>query len=289
MHTRKDSRRWGSPAGRFLRVAALIVAAVSTAQGQWVSPPGDGWFQVNVYHHDTRRQFNALSELQRFPEDGHAVTTSVYFTGALGLLPGIDTWVQAPVHRLEFNDIIGGRVSTGLGDPRVYLRLGPGLFGRNGWPIAVRGGVKFVGGDFPIDAEIIPLGEGQRDWELMLELGWSFYPMPMYLGGWAGYRWREANERAARHPGDERFAYLALGGQWRGFTYKFAGEVLRGDPLVAQGISLPTARRQMLQVLPTVGYGVGPGVFEVGVRVPLSGRNLPAGPALTLGYFFSWN
>ena len=47
-------------------------------------------------------------------------------------------------------------------------------------------------------------------------------------------------------------------------------------------------RKRRVQVTPSVGYQTGPGVLEAGVRVPLAGRNLPAGPAIVLGYFFTF-
>ncbi len=45
----------------------------------------------------------------------------------------------------------------------------------------------------------------------------------------------------------------------------------------------------MLQVYPTLGFELGPGVIDIGGRIPLTGRNLPAGAALIFGYFFRWS
>ncbi len=58
-------------------------------------------------------------------------------------------------------------------------------------------------------------GSGLGDWELLVELGHSFYPAPVYVMGWAGYRWRETNEAIARKPGDERLIHGAVGGGCR--------------------------------------------------------------------------
>ena len=207
-------------------------------------------------------------------------------------MAGLDAWVQVPFHRLQFDDVVRERTSTGIGDPRIFLRVGPSALGVDpGFPLAVRGGVKFPVDDFPVDAEIIPLTEGQRDWELLVELGHSFYPAPIYVMGWVGYRWRETNATIARKPGDERLVYAAAGGGFGRLTWKLAVDGLFGEPpeRTRFGITLENDTRRLVQLLPTIGWPVGPGTVELGGRLPVSGRNLPAGPALTLGYFVDWN
>jgi hypothetical protein len=141
---------------------------------------------------------------------------------------------------------------------------------------------------------VIPLTEGQRDWEVLVELGHSFYPIPVYVMGWAGYRWRETNEAIARKPGDERLFYVAAGGTVGHFTWKMAVDGLLGRPPVrrlSSGLAIELERdtRRLVQLLPAVGWRVGPGAVELGTRIPVAGRNLPAGPALTLGYFITWD
>lgn len=273
-----------------LAAVLLLVAAGRPLQAQWVQPPGAGWVSVALYHHDTSTEFGLDGERQRFFEDGQAVTTSLYVTAALGLVRGVDAWVQVPVSRLAFSDILGTRTATGLGDPRLFLRIGSGLAG---WslpvPLAVRGGLKLPGRDFPVDAQTVPLTEGQVDWELMLELGHAFAGRPLYLMGWAGHRWRMTDPDIDRKPGDEWFAYAAAGGQWRRFPWKLAVEAWTGGAPRVQGLVLRSSRRQMLQVLPTLGISLGPGVLEAGLRVPIAGRNFPAGPAIVAGYFVTWN
>lgn len=263
--------------------------AARLATAQWVEPPRNGWVQVSIYHHDTKTVYNSEAQKQRIFAGGHAITTSTYLTAAGGLVRGIDAWLQVPVHRLQFNNAGGERDRIGLGDTRLYLRASPEVFGFRRLPVAVRGGVKLPGGDFPVDAEIIPLGEGQRDWELMLELGASLYPFPFYVLGWAGYRWRERNDEIDWKPGDERFAFAAAGGQFGIVSWKVAAEGWSGGAARIQGIRIVSARRDYVQFLPSVGTRLGPGTLEVGARLPLGGRNLPAGPAFVLGYFTRWS
>lgn len=228
-----------------------------------------------------------------FNEGAHSITTSIFLTAVLGVYRGIDVWGQIPVHRLQFNDVAAARESLGLGDPKVYLRIGPPFFGLDlPVPVAVRGGIKWPVGEFPVDAEIVPLTEGQLDWELMLEFGHSFYPRPIYASGWIGYRWRETNHDIDRKPGNERFGYFAVGGMTGRFTWKAGLEAILGEKWISfTGVRIPLARsqRELIQITPAIGWHLPAGTIEIGGRFPVAGRNLPAGPALTLGYFYKWN
>ena len=266
----------------------VMALAPGRTSAQWIEAPGRGWVDVRVAHHDTRRAFGPGGEPERFFAGGRAVTTSLHLTSAVGLVCGMDVWLQLPAHRLVYADAGGRRERVGLGDPRLYLRFGPALFGLEPVPVALRAGVKLPVGDFPVDAEVIPLGEGQRDWEALVELGHAFRDRPLYVMGWVGYRWREANEELAWDPGAEPFAFAAAGGSHRRFVWKLAAEGWLGRPPTIQGIRLPSARRQFLQALPSLGWRTSVGVVELGGRLPLAGRNLPAGPALVLGYFARW-
>ena len=284
-------------AARLLVVWVLFawMAGAHLVRAQWVEAPGTGWMQLRAIYHRTDARFGPDGNIEPlFNADSRSITTSIFLTTAVGLVPGLDAWAQLPVHHLQFNDVVRDRTSTGLGDPRLFLRISPRIFGMDvRFPITVRGGVKLPVGDFPIDAEVIPLTEGQRDWEVLIELGHSFYPAPVYVMGWAGYRWRETNEAVDRKPGDERLFYGAAGGTVGDFAWKIAVDGLLGRSPVRRlssglAIELEQDTRRLVQVLPTIGWRVGPGTVELGARIPVAGRNLPAGPALTLGYFVAW-
>lgn len=280
----------GPWAVRALAALALLAVAGAPARGQWVEPPGEGWVDVTVYHHDTRERYTSTGDTRAFFADGRAVATSAYVTAAAGLLPGVDAWVQAPVQRLEFTDVGGERVRSGLGDTRLYLRASPTRWLGFPLPLAVRGGVKLPVGDFSVDSEVIPLGDGQRDWELMLEAGHSFHPVPVYVNGWIGYRWRERNGATRRDFGDEAFFLVQAGGSTgvERLGFRVILEGWEGGTPVIEGVSVPSAARRMLQVTPSLQYPVGPGIASLGARAPLTGENLPAGTALVVGYFVDW-
>ena len=186
------------------------------------------------------------------------------------MLKGVDVWGQLPVHRLAFNDIAAERKSFGLGDPRFHLRIGPSLFGwSSSIPVAIRGGVKLAAGDFPIDSEIVPLTEGQTDWELIVELGHSFYPAPVYAVAWAGYRWREKNGEIERKPGNEFFAYLAMGTEYDKWTWKLALESQLGEPwesFTGTRILLANSERELIHLQPSMDLNWGQELWSWGLE-----------------------
>lgn len=272
-----------------LRVFAALLLSPWAADGQWVEEPGEGWFDLTAYHLDTREAFGADGEKRDFVAGGHAVSTSLFVTVAGGLAPGLDGWIQLPYHRLRYDDFSGDRLRRGVGDTRVYLRTAPLRLAGSELPFALRGGVKMPVGDFAVDSEVIPLGDGQRDWELLAELGHSFHPLPAYVSGWVGHRWREPNERSLRDFGDEWFFLLQGGGTAGRLGFEAAVEGWTGAAPVIEGVRVPSAERRMLQITPSVNYRLGPGRLEAGARFPLTGRNLPAGTALVAGYFADWS
>jgi hypothetical protein len=274
-------------------VLLLTGLSAGPAAGQWVAPPGTGWVKLQGTHQNTDTKFGNDGDRTslKLDEQARAITTTVRLTGALGVWRGIDVWADLPFRRLEFNDSVRNRQRTGFSDPRLFIRVGPSLFGADGLPFAVaaRGGTKFPVGDFVASAQQIPLSEGQRDWELLLEVGKSLHPWPMYVMGWVGYRWRELNQEIRRKPGDERLFYVAAGGHVDRFRWKVAVDGLFGRSPRLFSIPLENERRELVQLIPTAGWRVGPGTVEAGARLPLHGRNFPAGPVFTIGYFVSWS
>ncbi|MFB6273898.1 MAG: hypothetical protein ABEL51_13490 [Salinibacter sp.] len=277
-----------------LTTILLTVLCVSPAVGQWVEPPGTGWIDLGIAHQDTRKKFNRRGNVVPFDtKEARSIVTTARITGALGLYRGVDVWADVAFHRIAFNDAQANRLNTGLADPRVYVRVGPSLFGIDDLPLAValRGGLKFPVGDFSVDANAISLSQGQRDWDLLLEVGKSLHPWPVYVMGWVGYRWREVNHAIQEKPGDERLFYAAAGGSVHRFRWKLAVDGLFGKPPVRTDFDLvlPNDERELVQIIPTVGWKLGPGAIEAGLRVPVHGRKFPAGPVFTLGYFLSWD
>ena len=252
--------------------------------------PGSGWIQASVMGQSSATFFDPNGDRRPYLADGRVRTRSVYFTGSIGVLRGVDVWFQLPVHNLSFIDQTGERGRVGIGDPRLSVRIGPELVGFGTTAFALRAGVKLPGTEFPVDRRIIPLSEGQRDWEVSLEAGQGFgsFGTYSYVVGWVGYRWRERNDAIDYKPGDEVFGHLALGTRWRSFQVEIATELMAGRAAEEFGLKLSTAQRRLVQLQPTIGYGVGPGTLEFTALIPVAGKNLPTGVGTSVGYRFIW-
>jgi hypothetical protein len=280
------SRRWSSdPIPIVAPLLFLATGLPSEAGAQWTEPPRQGWASVSVYHQDTREVFGVEGDRTTFPGRGRSVVTAAYLTMALGLGDGVDAWVQLPAQRLRFEDVTGEETRSGMGDIRLYLRARPLESVGSPLPVALRVGVKLPVGDFDVGSGMIPLGDGQRDWEVILEGGHSFYPRPVYAMGWIGYRWREALESGRTEFGNERFFHAAVGGESGRLGFRLAADGWFGGTPLLNALRARGAEREMLRVSPSLLVGWGPGQVEVGVRRPLRGQNLPAGTDLVLGYF----
>lgn len=286
--------RWGGPssgvaaAWPFL-LLALLLSGPWPAAAQWVSAPGEGWVQLSVYHQFTRTEFDRERKRDGLENEAEAVNTVAFLTVNAGLLPGLDVWAQVPWQRVEFNDALQDRTQTGFGDTRVWLRTAPLAYLGVDFPLAIRGGVKFPVSDFQVDSEIISLTDGQTDWELMLEVGHSFWPRSLWVAGWAGYRWREENEEILRDFGNQAFFLLQGGGRAGPIGYKLVVEGFDGETPTIEGLQIASAERELFQIAPTLSYPVGPGHAELGAQIPLFGRNQLAGPSLVVGYFTEWS
>lgn len=270
--------------------SAAPQAGPGSVSGQGVGSlfPGQGWIQASVLSLSTYEQFGISGAKEAYFNEGHLDLQSFQLTGAVGLLTGMEVWAQGVVHSLEFRDAATSSDRTGLGDVRVWLRAGPGLFGLNEanlpfW-LGFRAGGKIPGSEFPVDRTVIPLTEGQNDAEVALEVGRVFADGRLTVQAWVGHRWRGRNEQADIRPGNERFGYASVAGPIGPVQVRLSAQILDGSPYKTFGLEVPTSRRELFGLLPTLATRVGPGTVEAGAQLPLAGRNLPAGVAFTLGY-----
>jgi len=209
-------------------------------------------------------------------------------TAAVGLIEGVDLWAQMPVHDLDVRSDGGNSASSGVGDLRLALRITPELFGFEA-PVGIRFGAKLPASTFPVDATLLPLTEGQRDWEVSVESGTAFDFLPIYVAGWVGYRFRDFSQVRVYEPGEETFGHLAVGGSIGDLTLELGADALQGQAPTVQGLTLSDDEaRRLLQFVPTVGYLVGPGKIEVSGQIPVVGRNLPNGVGIGVSYRTTW-
>ena len=145
-------------------------------------PQGGGWVQISGLGQRANEFYGSAGSRRDFIGASRFDTRSAFITGSVGVLSGLEAWAQVPVHHLTVQSLGGDARSTGVGDVRVALRMGPELVGVE-FPVAVRLGAKFSGSEFPVDATQLPLTEGQTDWEASLESGLPLGETGLYLMG----------------------------------------------------------------------------------------------------------
>ena len=290
------------PALLGLAVAALLPSSLSgqaicsgphgvptLSQGGSLStvPPGGGWVQVSVYRQRFERFYNQNGDLQDFLASGEFLTRSVFLTASVGVIEGLDVLAQIPVHHLGVETQNSNSASSGVGDARISARITAELFGFEA-PVGLRFSAKLPAGTFPVDATVLPLTEGQRDWEISLESGRAFDFLPIYVAGWAGYRWRGLSEVRLYDPGNETFGHLAVGGRAAALSWEIGADAYWGQAPVVTGLTLDQDARRSFQIVPTIGYPVGSGTLELSAQIPVTGRNLPSGTGFGVGYRTGW-
>lgn len=91
---------------------------------------------------------------------------------------------------------------------RLSTRYNIAQLKRGGFPVSLRITTNFPVVDFPIEAEIIPVGEGRFDYES----GLSLYPAARLHVLGLGYRYRTLNQETTRQPRNEVSFLPEIGG-----------------------------------------------------------------------------
>lgn len=251
-------------------------------------PPGGGWAQISLFRQRFLSFYNQNGDVQDFLAASDFRTRSVFLTAAVGVIEGLDVWAQVPVHNLDVVSDGGNSASSGVGDLRFAARVTPEILGFEA-PVGLRFGAKFPTSTFPVDATVLPLTEGQRDFEISLESGTAFSFLPIYVAGWVGYRWRGLSEVRGYRPGEETFGHLAFGGSAAALTWEIGADAVWGNAPTVSGLTLADREgRRLLQIVPTIGYPAGPGKIEISGQIPLAGRNLPNGVGIGVSYRTTW-
>ncbi len=197
---------------RTMFLSILLLATGSPASAQWTRGKVGGlWVKTAFFYQKTDQRFDESGSKVPWLDMGESDARALYTDIVLGLHRDLDLWLQIPFFDLRFNRDFDAKRTTGFGDIRGWVRWKVvGLFNES-TPVALRFGAKAPIGSSPLDAEIIPVGDGQWDLEGFAEVGHSFWPTPAYAELWLGYRARFENDEKAKDPGGE-YVLLAEAG-----------------------------------------------------------------------------
>ncbi len=263
--------------------ATLLTLSITPLTAQWTQGTGKIWVKSALFVQKTSERFDVRGNTQQWFANGESDARAVFTDVIVGLRPNLDLWVQVPYFDLRFTDDVQELTKTGLGDLRAWLRWQPFTLHNGQTPVTFRFGAKAPLGESEIDAQVIPLGEGQWDLESFVEVGHSFWPAPAYAQIWLGYRARFANQEKLTDPGGE-YVYLAEAGiqPVSSLLLKATLDGFFGRAVIQDRVVTGTKRQIMILQFGTA-VRVGPIWPEAAIRLPLRGREFPKGPQFTFG------
>ena len=296
-----------------ISVLLLFCAYCLTPQdllaGAWTLSKGHLWSKVTFMAQSTNEEYVSVGgqgrepdlsflykagDRARYRENGSYSSRAVFFDLFYGLTDRFDLGLQVPFFRQEFvTDALrigfgGPRVASGFSDIRAFLKFrlfqtpAVGTF---------KFGFKAPTGDFVNEEGIIPVGEGQWDFDFIFQLGRSFWPLPAYADLDVGYRARMKNDKIDRDPGDEWFFLAEVGyTPLERMLVALKVEGIWGKPARVFGLKLPRDVKRITNVSPTLFVGPFQHVsLEAALRISVNGRSFPAGQMWVVGLSYTGN
>lgn len=268
---------------------AQLCAGVSTLS------KGKVWSKVTFFQQTTNEWYISSPEFtggqvygsgDRRPYlfNGEYDSKAFFIEGFYGVTDRLDVGVQVPFFDQIFDDdtCTEPPSESDLSDIRIFTKINivqkPAIF-------TFKFGAKIPTGEFKNEDGLIPVGEGQWDFDFVAQLGKWFWPLPLYGNIDVGYRVRMENEGILRDPGDEWLINAELGGNLsKKALLMLKLEILRGKAGTVFGFKITSEIKRITYFAPTLLYDVGRGTaLEAGLRCSLNGRNFPAGHQFTFG------
>jgi hypothetical protein len=277
-----------------LALALVTLAPVAADAGAWTLDRGRFWGKVAYFQQSTDEwyinnrkfiggQWVSSGQRQLYDFDGEYEFKGVFLEGTYGLSDRLDIGFQLPFVSQRFeNSTQEGRTASGWSDLRLLAKLRllsqPLVF-------SIKGGVKLPTGKFINEDGLIPVGQGQWDFDLSADISRSLWPLPLYTNIEIGYRIRTINKEVDLDPGDEWFFTGELG--YQPFKRLFLVgkiEALRGKEGATFGFRNPSLVNRVTYLSPTLVYKLNNDTaVEIGQRHTINGKNFAAGWQLMLG------
>ncbi|GAB4333215.1 MAG: hypothetical protein Kow0037_11430 [Calditrichia bacterium] len=297
---------------KFSIILLFLLGTANSFAGAWPQEKGRLFLKLSATYLDAEREFTfngirkpILADFEVY-KDVHYLekTASLYLE--YGWLTNMTFWGQlnwkaSTSRRTEVSNYFGERelqnTQTGLGDlwSGLQLNLFNGKYG-----VALRGGVKFpLGYVTASESEAPVLGNGEREGEVKIILGRSFFPYPLYFSGGTGYRWRSGS-LAAELLGEAEMGltihklffkiYLEMV-KSRGPIIDLYGRELK-LPLPGGGGVLPEVlygNQEYLKILPSISLPVAKQLsFQIELVEILSGKNIVDGSSYTMALIIAY-
>ena len=278
----------------------LLLLPAAASAGAWTQKAGHFWGKITYFQQQTDQWYIDVPEPKVLPDgsftsfaagtrrpyrfDGEYTSKAVFIEAVYGLTDRADIGVQLPFFDQKFNDTtqIDPPSDAGFSDMRLFVKFN---LLQKPFLLTLKSGAKIPTGEFRNEDGLIPVGEGQWDYDFLVQIGRSFWPLPLYGNVDLGYRVRRINREIDRDPGDEWLLNAELGYSITRrllLTGKF--ELLRSKEGRVFGFKNRSLIKEITYLAPSLLYQFSDQLaLEAGVRYSINGRNFPAGHQLTLG------
>ena len=297
------------PAAVGLLAAIACPIPTDVFAGAWTLPRNHVWCKAAFLSQTTDEEYVGAAGSGRGPDPGRIYNVgnrarfrfngryrsrALFFDLFYGATDRIDVGLQLPFFKQEYQDtpLLTGfgepRKATGFGDVRGFLKVN--LLNRRTVG-TVKLGFKAPSGEFVNEDGLIPVGEGQWDFDAIVQLGRSFWPMPVYVNADVGYRLRLRNAETDRDPGNEWTFLAEAGVQVRRSTLvgvKIHG--VRGRAATVFGVRIQSDIKRITYISPGISLGPFRGMtLETAMNISVHGRNYPAGWMAVVGISYQGN
>ena len=296
------------------RVTPLLIVALSillpqmVSAGAWTLGKGQVWSKITYMSLSTNEHYDNDGNVGQIP--ARYKSQQVYFDVYYGLNDRIDIGVKIPYISNEFVDVspehpfygAPDKKDSGLGDVRGVAKIN--LVNSADLVGTLKLGFKAPMGEYREVPEALSITGGQWDFEVVAQLGRSFYPVPVYGNLDLGYRLR--GEYTDSNPSD-------AGGVDRTYTpgaeIVFNAEAgyspmdkllvaLKYESIIGAeydtinnppaGSQIETLNQSVAYLAPTVLVGLHPSVsLEAQARMTVSGSRYFAGSTYGVGLSFT--
>ena len=291
-----------------LIVALSVLLPQMVSAGAWTLGKGQVWSKITYMSLSTNEHYDNDGKVDEIP--ARYKSQQVYFDVYYGLNDQIDVGIKIPYISNEFVDVspdhpVHGapdKKDSGLGDVRGVAKIN--LVNSADLVGTLKLGFKAPMGEYREVPEALSITGGQWDFEVVAQLGRSFYPVPVYGNVDLGYRLR--GEYTDSNPSD-------AGGVDRTYTpgaeFIFNAEAgyspmdkllvaLKYESIIGSeydtinnppaGSQVETLDQSVAYLAPTVLIGLHPNVsLEAQARMTVSGSRYFAGSTYGVGLSFT--
>ena len=297
------------PAAFALLLIVECFTPIDVIAGAWTLPRKHLWCKVAFLSQATDEEYVGASGSGRGPDptrvyeegnrarfrfNGRYSSRALFFDLFYGATDRFDVGLQAPFFRQQYQDValLTGfgepRTATGFGDIRGFLKVN--LLNQRAVG-TLKLGFKAPTGEFVNEDGLIPVGEGQWDFDVVFQLGRSFWPIPAYVNSDVGYRFRLKNREIDRDPGNEWVFVAEAGLQAHRMALigvKLHG--IRGKAATVFNARIPSDIKRITYISPTINLGPFRAfTLETAMNISVGGRNYPAGWMAVIGITYKGN